>query len=115
MGFSETRGLGRVAYARGVASGCEKTFLVESYVPQLDERTAAAISSRVLAAIRQLEEEGLAVQWLRSFALIDEETYLCIVAARDLDHVFQLNERAGLEYDHVVEVIPSEPSRPARG
>jgi hypothetical protein len=93
-----------------VARGGEKTFLVESYVPQLDESSAAVISLRVRAAVRQLEKEGVALVCLRSFAVIGEETYLCIVAAHDLDHVVQLNERAGLNYDHVVEVIAIDPT-----
>jgi len=36
------------------------------------------------------------------FAL-GEETYLCFVAAPDLDHLVQLNQRAGIGNDHVVE------------
>lgn len=82
-----------------------KTFLVESYVPQLDERTAASISSRIRAAVAQLTDEGLALRSLRSFALVEEETYFCIVEALDIDDVVQLNKRAALEHDYVTEVV----------
>jgi hypothetical protein len=88
-----------------MARGSERTFLVELYVPQLDEQAAMAITSRCRAAARQLAEQGVALRWLRSFALVAEETYLCIVAARDRDHVLELSRRAGLEHDHVVEVV----------
>ncbi|HAL28497.1 MAG TPA: nickel-binding protein [Gaiellaceae bacterium] len=87
----------------------ERTFLVESYVPQLDERTAATISSRFREAARELEEEGIGIQWRGSFALLSEETYFCIIAAPDRGAVMQLNERARLEHDHVVEVIAIDP------
>jgi hypothetical protein len=92
-----------------VAHRQERTFLVESYVRDLDDRSAAAITSRLQAGIRQLDKEGATLRWLRSFALVDEETYLCFVAAYDPDHVAQLGQRAGLEYEHVVEVVAIEP------
>ncbi len=88
-----------------MARGSERTFLVELYVPQLDEQGAVAIASRCRAAARQLAEQGVALRWLRSYAVMAEETYLCVVAARDRDHVVELSRRAGLEHDHVVEVV----------
>jgi len=50
------------------------TYLVETYVPKLDEATAVALSKRLRAAIGELQREGLALRWLRSFALVGEET-----------------------------------------
>jgi hypothetical protein len=88
-----------------VFSGAGRTFLVESYVPRLDERAAAALSSRLRDAIRQLDEEGMTLRWGGSFALVDEETYMFIVGASRVDDVVQLNERAGFEHDHVVEAL----------
>jgi hypothetical protein len=95
-----------------VARG-EKTFLVESYVPHLDEPTAGAISSRYRAAVVRLGEEGVALRWVQSFALFEEETYLCIVGASDLDHVLRLNERSGITVDHVVEIVAVRESGPS--
>jgi hypothetical protein len=89
--------------------GAERTFLVECYVSELDEATAGDISSRVRATVSQLRNEGLAMRWLRSFALVDEETYVCIVRAGDLDQIARLKERAGLSAAHVVEVVAIEP------
>ena len=83
----------------------ERTFLVERYVPRLDRQTAAAISSRFHGALQALHEEGVTLRWLRSFALIGEETYLCIVAALDQADVVELSRRAGFEHDHVVEMV----------
>lgn len=85
--------------------GAGPTFLVESYVPGLDERTAATLSSRLREAIRQLDVEGMTLRWGGSFALVDEETYICIIAAPKVDDVVQLSERAGLEHEHVVEAL----------
>ena len=91
-----------------MASPPERTFFVESYVPALDESTALALSSRLRAAVDELRREGLPLRWLQSFALTEEETYVCILAARDVEHVALVNERAGTAFDHVVEMSPVE-------
>jgi hypothetical protein len=88
-----------------VFGGSGRTFLLESYVPGLDERAAVMLSSRFREAIRQLGEEGVALRWGGSFALVDEETYIFIVGAPGVDDVVQLSERAGFEHDHVVEAV----------
>jgi hypothetical protein len=99
------RGGGCEAYGRGMFGGAGRTFLVESYVPGLDERAAATLSSRLRKAIRQLDERGMTLHWGGSFALVDEETYIFIIGAPGVDDVVQLSERAGLEHDHVVEAL----------
>jgi hypothetical protein len=85
-------------------------YLVETNVPKLDEATAAALSARLQAAIGELQREGLALRWLRSFALLDEETYSWMLLATDTDDVALVNRRAGVAFDHVAEVRPGETS-----
>lgn len=85
----------------------ERTFFVETYVPQLDEVKAAELSTRLRTVVGELE--GL--RWVRSFALVDEETFIWIVAAADVDVVEHLIARAAVEYDHVTEALPLEPGR----
>jgi len=86
------------------------TYLVETYVPKLDEATAAALSARLQQAIRELQREGIALRWLRSFALLDEETYSWMLTATDADDVARVNQRAGITSDHVAEVFPGDAS-----
>jgi hypothetical protein len=88
-----------------VFGGAGRTFFVESYVPGLDERAAATLSSRLREAIRQLDEEGKTLRWGGSFALVAEETYICIIGAPKVDDVVRLSEQAGFEHDHVVEAF----------
>jgi uncharacterized protein DUF4242 len=83
-------------------------FLIESYVPQLDERLGAVITSRLQEAVLQLAGEGATVQWLRSFALVGEETYLCLLTADSAQEAIRASERASVEYDHIVEVTAFE-------
>jgi hypothetical protein len=92
-----------------VSADRTKTFLVESYVRQLDEPTAAVIAARVEGAAAELRSLGLPVVWLRSLALPGEETYFCLFSAEMVEHVIAANERAGLEFDHITEVVTIEP------
>jgi hypothetical protein len=85
-------------------------YLVEMYVPKLDEAAAAALSARLRAAIAELQGEGLALRWLRSFALAGEETYMWMLAATDADDVALVNRRAGVTFDQIAKILPGEAS-----
>ena len=87
-----------------------RTFFVESYVPALDDAKAAAWSTKLRAAIHELRSEGWKLEWLRSFALADDETYVWMLTADDVDDVALVTERARLSCDHVVEVVSDEPT-----
>lgn len=86
-----------------------KTFLIESFVPQLDVRIATSLAARLQGVVMELREEGAAVEWLGSLSLLDEETLLYLIGAPDADHIANLNKRAGVESDHVVEVLAIDP------
>jgi hypothetical protein len=91
-----------VTYVRAVRA---RTFYVESYVPDLDEATAAVLSERLRAAVAALQRDGLPVAWVRAFALVGEDTYVWLLTAADVAHVELVNERAEVSYDHVAEVL----------
>jgi hypothetical protein len=93
-----------------MAAERETTFLVETYVPNLDGPAAATISLRYRSAIRELERQGVVLRWLRSYALIEDVTFLCIVGARGSNEVVELSRRAGLDPDHVVQVVQLDPA-----
>ena len=95
-----------------MAGQVARTFLAESYVPHLEERTATVISGRLRAAAFQLEQEGLGLGSVRSFALLDEETYLCVVEASDCHHVLRLSDRAEFTFDHLVEMVAIDAPSP---
>jgi hypothetical protein len=86
----------------------ERRFFVESYIPDLDADGAAALSSRLQGAVAQLRAEGLPLAWIRSFALLNEDTFVWMVEATERDHVDLIQRRAGVELDHVVEMVPGE-------
>ena len=45
------------------------------------------------------------VRWCGSFALVDEETYIYIVAAPAMEDVVGVSARLGLVHDHIAEVL----------
>jgi hypothetical protein len=61
-----------------------------------------------------LDEKGTSLRWGGSFALVDEETHICIIGAASVEDVVHLSERARLEHDHVVEVLVIDAS-PTQG
>jgi hypothetical protein len=81
-----------------------ETFLVESYVPNLDSATTAELSSRIRSAVSELQREGLTLQWLRAFALVEDETYVWMVDAPDAGDVVLVHERANVSVDHIAAV-----------
>ena len=90
-------------------AGARRTFLVESFVPQLDEATALLLSARLRTAVAELRTEGMALEWLRSLALLDEETYVYVLAASDASSVARANRRAGMSHAHIVEAFAIDP------
>jgi hypothetical protein len=93
-----------------VTGGGPKTFLVEFYVRQLDEPAAAAVAHRFAAAAADLQRRGTAVAWLRSIALLEEETCFGVFSAESIEQVVEAAEQAGVAVDHVAEVVAIEAS-----
>jgi hypothetical protein len=86
----------------------ERTFFVEGYVPQLDAATVAVLSARLQTAVEELRQEGLPLAWIRSFALLNEDTYVWMIKAAEPEHVVLIQRRAGVEFDHIAEATPDE-------
>jgi hypothetical protein len=87
-----------------------RTFLVEHYVPALDEATARNIAGRLSSASAEMREEGVRIQWTRAVALPREESLLCFVEAESEGEVIRLRDRAGFGDGHVQEALTLEAS-----
>jgi hypothetical protein len=83
-------------------------FLVERYIPRLQPADVELLTRRLAAATAQLRAEGRNVEWLRSLALPDDETCLCIFSARSRADVEEANRRAGADYERIVETLTVE-------
>ncbi len=81
-----------------------KTYLVESYVPELDQAAAARTASSLSAATAQLRARGAAIELLSSFAVLTEETCFSLFSATGPADVHKAAELARVAYDHLAEV-----------
>jgi hypothetical protein len=82
-----------------------RTYLVERYLPGLDEPAAAHLAQRIAAATAALRRDGVEVAWVGSLALIAEETCLCTFRARADVDVVLANEQAAAPFDRITEAI----------
>ena len=86
-------------YRCAMAPQAATTFFVESYVPGLDQAAAAALTSRLRVAVAELQREGRPIAWVRSFALVDEETFVWMLRAADAGDIARVNQRARVSSD----------------
>jgi hypothetical protein len=77
-------------------------FLVERYLPLLDEAALEALGSRLAAAASELRRDGVEVRWLGSTALPEEESCFCIFLAPNRNAVEAANELAGACYERIL-------------
>lgn len=87
------------------------TFLVERYIAGLRPADLDPLARRLAAATAQLRAQGREVRWLRSYALPDDETCLCIFAARTRADVEAANRLAGSAYERILETLTVEGAR----
>jgi hypothetical protein len=81
-----------------------KSYLIEAYVPNLDQRSAVAITATLEAAADKLVDLGVRVEWRAAYAIYTEETYFVVVAARNEDVARRWSQAADLRVDHLIEV-----------
>lgn len=87
-------------------------FLVERYLPGLRPGQVDELGRCLHRAAAELRREGRSVEWLRSVALVDDETCLCTFAAASIAEVVEANLRAGAAYERIVEAIHAENPAP---
>jgi hypothetical protein len=89
------------------------TYLVERFLPAATPdrlHQLAAASSEAAALMRA---DGVPVHYLESTLLADEESCLCLFSAPSADDVRRACDRAGLEYERIVEAMHVHAAEPA--
>ena len=81
------------------------TFLVERYLPGLRADELEAFTTRLAAATAAVRADGRSVRWLRSVALPEEDTCLCVFRAASREDVEEANRRAGAPYERIVPAV----------
>lgn len=85
-----------------------RTFLVERYLPQLQTADIELLTGRLAAASAQLRAEGRDIRWLRSLAILADETCLCTFSAQTRADVEEANRRADATYERITETLALE-------
>lgn len=83
----------------------ERTFLAESYIPGLRQSEFRALAERLTEATAAMRAEGHHIRWLRSLAILEDETCLCIFWSDNVATVEKANRRAEVEYERIVPAI----------
>jgi hypothetical protein len=75
------------------------SFVVEVYAPNLSRADLADVAARAEAAARELGSEGIAVRFLRSVLVPEDETCFHHFEGPTAEAVRRVSERAGLLAD----------------
>lgn len=82
-----------------------KAFLLETYVPGLDQAAASRIAASLSAATAKLRTRGSAIELLHSFAVLGEETCFSLFSAATHADVRTAAQLAQIGYEQLAEVI----------
>ncbi len=88
------------------------TYLVEAYMPRSHAQEARAAGRRAGAAAEELSREGMAVRYVRTTFLPDDETCFHLFEASEPAAVEEVSRQAALGRVRIVPAIEASP--PAR-
>ena len=85
------------------------TFVVERYWPGVSAASLEAAVSRGGRSAAEMRREGRHVRYLHSTLVPADETVFCFFEAAERQDVLELNERADLPFDRIVEAVTLAP------
>ncbi|MCA3178605.1 MAG: DUF4242 domain-containing protein [Burkholderiaceae bacterium] len=87
------------------------TFVAIRSLPGITPDALAGAGARVKSCAAGMQSEGTEVRWLRSFFLPASSQTHCYFEGPSLGAVRELNERAGLPFEQLVEVAEMTPAQ----
>jgi len=84
------------------------TFLVEHYRPGLSVDELGAWAARVCETARDMQDEGIAVRYLRATIVPTDESLLCLFEADSAQLVREAYARAGIPFERITPVHSHE-------
>ncbi|HMS79199.1 MAG TPA: DUF4242 domain-containing protein [Burkholderiaceae bacterium] len=87
------------------------TFVAIRSLPGITPDALAGAGARVKSCVAGMQSEGTEVTWLRSFFLPASSQTHCYFEGPSLAAVRELNERAGLPYEQLLEVAEMTPAQ----
>jgi hypothetical protein len=86
------------------------TFVAIRNLPGITPDALMGAGAQVKSCAAGMQTEGVDVRWLRSFFLPASSQTHCYFEGPSLDAVRELNQRAGLPYEQLVEVAEMTPA-----
>lgn len=80
-------------------------FVVERYLPDLDRDALLRSLDQLAQAVAQMRREGVAVRYLGSTIVPDDEACFCQFEADSASDVAEANRRAGVPFDRIVDAV----------
>ncbi|MFZ4758457.1 MAG: nickel-binding protein [Burkholderiaceae bacterium] len=84
-------------------------FVAVRSLPGITPEELQGAGARIASCAAGMQTEGCDVKWLRSFFLPETSQTHCYFEAPTLDVIVDLNQRAGLPYERLVEVAEMTP------
>ena len=88
-----------------------KTWVVECYVPGVDDAAVRAAAERTAAEIRRLGPDGRQIEYLGALLMAIDEVVLHAFRAIDPELVRGVSTAAGLTFDRIVESVEVAPAQ----
>jgi hypothetical protein len=85
------------------------TFVAIRHLPGLSADALKGAGARIKSCEAVMQTEGADVRWLRSFFLAESEQTHCYFEAPTREVVADLNKRAGLPYERLLEAVQMMP------
>jgi len=92
-----------------------RTFLVERYWPEIDERQARQLAASLGLAAKELAAEGIAVEHVGSILMPRDLVTFTLINARDEASARQLTARAGASIDRIAVAVRLSEGEPCTG
>jgi hypothetical protein len=85
------------------------TYMAECFWPGVTEQLLADAGARAGRATEAMSVDGVRAHYLGSILVPADEIALCLIEASSLEAASDLNRRAGIPFERILEVVRLEP------
>lgn len=86
-----------------------QVYMVERSLKGIPMSDLASAQGRAISAAEEMTKAGTPVRYIRSTFVPDSGCCMCLFAARDAEHVKELNQKANIPFDSVVPALDLTP------
>ena len=87
------------------------TFMAECFWPGVDEQKVKDAGARGRRAAQAVSSEGGSARYIGSILVPSDEIALCLFAATSIDEASEVNRRAAIPFERILEIVRLGPER----